>query len=1005
MKPHRLTLTAFGPFACEATLDFDLLNEAGLFLICGDTGAGKTSLLDAICFALYGGVPGVRDEAKSLHSHHAPSDRAPSVELEATLGGRRLKITRWPQWTRPKTRGEGTTKVNSRVEVMEILPGGPPGFVTRDNAEAGKLIADLVGLTRDQFCQVVLLPQGGFADFLRAGPDERQRLLERLFGAELFANVEQWLASHRTNLHRQEREAANKVTTTAHTASHLADVPLPDDLVAPDTLLALPDWIGALHLEVRTRQGKLVHLLAERETTEQCVRTAHQAAHRLRTRQQEHAQAQATVGTLEQRRPERNQWEMELTAARKAEPVKPLLDQLATRDRAETRAWNAATKALAALPPKVRPPGADDPRLVTVDQLVKTEERVREQLRLTRQAVAQEPEFLELQRTVKSHGTKIRRKEQRRGVLAAALQGIPARRAAVVQQHTDALQAASLLGDARTVLETAQQRYSAAIRHTKIAADLTVAEDEARNATDRDLKAQVKVLDLREKRIAGMAAELAGALEDGTPCLVCGATEHPQPATATHDAVSDSQEKRAQDQALKTSTERERTTGIVTRLAAELKLVDEHADGLTLQEAKDALTIARRVVRAGENAANLVAGLTEQISELDSERDRAQNELQPIHDAITVLVVERDQMVAQAEKLQQELAAIRGTAPTLTALVEQLLSHATILKQAAGLLTAWTTTRGELNTARTNVDAALEQHGFPNIEQVQRALRVPHRIAELEDHIRCFDDDFSQAHGRAVDAELVTAANQPPPDVDSHDQELRDAVKSLKEAQGLHHTASDRVTKLDLLSGELVEASGQWHSIHKAYETAHRIAQLVEGKSNDSTVKMTLSSYILAARFQHVVAAANQRLMRMTNDRYALEHSTTSDTGRRVDTRGGLGLVVIDGWTNQHRRPATLSGGETFLVALSLALGLSDTVTAESGGIHLDTLFIDEGFGSLDEDSLDDVIGVLDNLRAGGRTVGLVSHVAELRRRIQTKVIVDKTTTGSSVRTLEEAAV
>ena len=205
--------------------------------------------------------------------------------------------------------------------------------------------------------------------------------------------------------------------------------------------------------------------------------------------------------------------------------------------------------------------------------------------------------------------------------------------------------------------------------------------------------------------------------------------------------------------------------------------------------------------------------------------------------------------------------------------------------------------------------------------------------------------------------------------------------------RGHHHESGDLNSH---------NALAQWKPIRAAYEIANRLAQLVEGKSTDSSTRMTLTTYVLTHRFRHVVTAANTRLGQVTHNRYLLRHVTEADTGRRAG-RNGLGLSVVDAWTGQERRPATLSGGETFLVSLCLALGLSDVVLAEAGGTQLGSLFVDEGFGSLDQEALDQVLDALDALRSGGRTVGLVSHVAELRRRIPSRLHVRKTATGSSV--------
>jgi exonuclease SbcC len=269
-------------------------------------------------------------------------------------------------------------------------------------------------------------------------------------------------------------------------------------------------------------------------------------------------------------------------------------------------------------------------------------------------------------------------------------------------------------------------------------------------------------------------------------------------------------------------------------------------------------------------------------------------------------------------------------------------------------------------------------------------------LMELQERIDAFDGDYSKITARVQDPTLLAAAHEPPPDVEGSEQAYQSARRRAIELHAQHNLALGQHGRLEQLGPELVNALAQWKPIRAQYEIANRLAQLVEGKSTDSTTRMTLSTYVLTHRFRHVVTAANTRLGQVTSNRYLLRHVTDSDTGRRAG-RNGLGLSVIDGWTGQERRPATLSGGETFLVSLCLALGLSDVVLAEAGGTQLGSLFVDEGFGTLDQEALDQVLDALDALRAGGRTVGLVSHVAELRRRIPSRLHVRKAATGSSI--------
>ncbi|MFI7027046.1 SbcC/MukB-like Walker B domain-containing protein [Micromonospora sp. NPDC049900] len=318
------------------------------------------------------------------------------------------------------------------------------------------------------------------------------------------------------------------------------------------------------------------------------------------------------------------------------------------------------------------------------------------------------------------------------------------------------------------------------------------------------------------------------------------------------------------------------------------------------------------------------------------------------------------------------------------------------VRTAATNLGQWLQAGRELADAHREAQHHLHLSEFADTVAARAAALTDPEIVDLQERIDAFDGEYHQAAGRAQDPTLLAAAHQPSPDVEGSEQTYQAARLRATELHAQHGLAVEQHDRLKQLGPDLVNALAQWRPIRAEYEIANRLAQLVEGKSSDSGTRMTLSTYVLTHRFRHVVTAANTRLGQVTHNRYLLRHVTESDTGRRAG-RNGLGLSVVDAWTGQERRPATLSGGETFLVSLCLALGLSDVVLAEAGGTQLGSLFVDEGFGTLDQEALDQVLDALDGLRSGGRTVGLVSHVAELRRRIPSRLYVRKTATGSTV--------
>ncbi|MBX6385304.1 MAG: SMC family ATPase, partial [Microbispora sp.] len=348
MRLHRLRLVAFGSFPGTEEVDFDTLGDAGLFLIHGPTGAGKTTVLDAVCYALYGKVPGQRDSARSLRCDHAPPDRGPSVTLEVTIRGRRLRITRSPAWMRPKLRGSGLVEEKAKARVEELVePGGQWVVRSTRSDEAGDFVNTLTGMTAAQFCQVAMLPQGEFAKFLRAGGEERRELLERLFSVRVFGDVERWLADHRTRTWREAQELGQRVESVIDRMRGAAgdDLPLPGDTGEPEAwsreVLGLAR--GALADAVAAHSASQEALLSARARLEE--------GRALADRQRRYAAALARRRELDAAADERSDLEAMLDEAARADRVAPLIRQAGQRAESAAKARRVAADAvLRALP-------------------------------------------------------------------------------------------------------------------------------------------------------------------------------------------------------------------------------------------------------------------------------------------------------------------------------------------------------------------------------------------------------------------------------------------------------------------------------------------------------------------------------------------------------------------------------------------------------------------------------------------------------------------------------
>ncbi|MEU3415560.1 SMC family ATPase [Streptomyces sp. NPDC006658] len=992
MRLHRLDITAFGPFGATHGVDFDALSAAGLFLLHGPTGAGKTSVLDAVCYALYGSVPGARQSSQGTHlrSDHAPPGTRTEVRLELTVAGRRLEITRQPAWERPKLRGKGMTVDKAQTWLREYDARARAWKdLSRSHQEIGAEVEQLLGMSREQFCQVVLLPQGDFARFLRADAEARGRLLGRLFDTQRFADVEKRLAERRRATEARVREGDTALLADAHRMQQEAGdamelpEPAPGD---PGLAEAVLEAAAVARSTARERLDIARCRLDAAESAHAAARHALDEARELARLQDRFAAARERAARLRERSGDHRGNQERMERARKAEAVAPALELREEADRDHRRAAEAETRARGALPDAYA--GADASGLAaaarrTAEELGGLDAARRAERRLA--GLAEERAGLDRQE---------RADEEVLREADAWLADWDTTRAALQARVDSAQEAATRAEQLAVRREPMARRLAAARTRDRLAADLEQARQRAEESRRRALDARAHWLDLKEQRLAGIAAELAAHLTDGEPCAVCGATAHPAPARKTAGHVDRETEDRA--------------------LAAGRRAEEEHAaDERRLGEVREALAAAG--AEAGDTPA---AELAEEAGHLEREYARARRDASALHAAQQELrraEQEREQRLADRQQaavraasrltrrdtlereqalLEGELEQARGGSASVAARAAELERLAARLTEAADAVRAADDAARRLKDADARLADAAYRAGFDTPGAAAEALLDPAAHRELQRRLDAWQQE--EAAVRAVLAEPGTtaAAQRPPADPAAAERAAAAAERRLREA-GSAHDAADRCrAELDRLSARAAEAVRRLAPLRAEHDRVARLAALAAGTSADNERRMRLESYVLAARLEQVAAAATVRLQRMSSGRYTLVHSDDR-TGRG---RSGLGLRVVDAWTGRERDTATLSGGETFFASLALALGLADVVTEEAGGVRLDTLFIDEGFGSLDDQTLDEVLDVLDSLRERDRSVGIVSHVPDLRRRVHAQLEVLKGRTGSSLR-------
>jgi len=999
LRLHRLTLTAFGPFGTTQEVDFDALSSAGLFLLHGPTGAGKTSVLDAVCFALYGAVPGARQSpGATLRSDHAPAGLPTEVQLELTVGGRRLEVTRSPAQPRPKKKGDGFTTEKAQSRLRGYDPERGWQALSKSHQEIGEELAQLIGMSRDQFCQVVLLPQGDFARFLRADAEARGKLLGRLFDTRRFAAVEERLAELRRGAEARVKTGDEQILALAQRIAQAGGpaaaetAPPADRPGEPGLAEAVLEWAAIARSTAREQLGIAHAVVAEAENRQLAARHALDAERELARLQQRYEETRRRAEALAERRPEHDGFQKQLERACRADRVAPALE---LREEAE-RAYRAASDALDRTRERLSADLAD----AGADQLAELERRFRQELGGLEAARKDEErsarideERVRLNREARADDEIVREAD-------AWLTGWDTTRAELQQRIETAQEAATRAEQLAGLLAPARRRLDAARRRDALATDVQDARKTLATAREQALDAHESWLGLRERRLRDIAAELAAGLLAGEPCTVCGSAEHPAPASAGDghvDRVTEENALAAHRRAEEARTSAEQALGLVRErhAAAHAEAVGED-DGSAASTVDELRSLVDRLTADHSGAHRLAAGThaaREALAAAEREHLGRVAQRQEAGNRAAARTSQREALDREQAALEDRIATARGGSESVAAQAERLTRRVARLAAAAEAVRTEQDAAQRRKEADDRLSDAAFKAGFDTPQAAAATLLGAAAQHGLQHRIDAWQAEAAAVADRRTEQDARAAAERPPARPAAAESAHGTAEWLLREASSALATARDRCAELDRLSERTAQEVRRLGPVRQEYERVARLAGLTAGTSADNERKMRLEAYVLAARLEQVAAAATARLQRMSSGRYTLVHSDARTGGRRA----GLGLHVVDAWTGSERDTSTLSGGETFFASLALALGLADVVTEEAGGVRLDTLFIDEGFGSLDDQTLDEVLDVLDSLRERDRSVGIVSHVADLRRRIPARLEVVKDRHGSTV--------
>ena len=1087
---HSLEFEAFMAYPKRQEINFDTLNNAGVFLLNGPTGAGKTTILDAICYALYGETSSDRESAKLHSTYAAHSGTKPRVLLDVTLHGKRLRIDRTPAYNKPITRGarKGQMREESaKATLAELAPGADPADekawtpISSSVAEVNRTIAERTHLTKEQFLKVVLLPQGQFAQFLKSKPKERKELLKKMFPVE---HYEQLFAALTEEAKTAQQEVAQDENTQRGyleraRAEMLALQALLD---AVDTDVEGTDTEGSAVEEFVEAGEDPENLTAESVTAETLdawvaggVERARETSAREKQEQQrltdeadrntrllaERAQLQADWREYEQlcerrtrltvRADEHKAQREELAQARAAAPLHAQYAQV----HAESQALAARQQEQAACASALDETGR------ALLAALRDEETSAEVIFPEETTFAALPDFepaeqetqlealLDTLRALQKKDAQLTDEEAAAAALLKQANALEQDRAraekrlsdltAQAEQLAEELAGYSTADEERTLaahlVTEAQQKHDAAQQMQQkldaASAAVAAAQKQSKRTATAEQKAQEKwqasaqqalvateeFKNLQVLRLAQASSLLARELKDGEPCAVCGSVEHPAPAQiaegeqlverADLDAAKEREDKAhkqarthelAKDRATKAHQEASEALAAARTqyetLAAQGEC-DVEQSAAQLQQAQTRLAQAQSRVTARD-------GVLVKVERVQAERQKAQEALRTIEGAAVEAQTRHRDAAARCEAAAAQLAPARaavGFAQRVEAVEGYRAAHQRLAR--AVLLLGQARERHALAAAAA--ERLLAESSFESAELVHAAVRTSERVDALEQAVAAYELEHArllEGFGReaiVAVAARAAAGEQAPDDL----QGVRERVEQLRAAA---HRLTLREGERESMLRSLHVLRGEYAAFRaktaQRYDRAQMLANLAAAARGDTLGgyehQVDLVSYVLGAEFERILHSASLHLDRMSEGRYGMVFSDHRAKGSR--SGGGLNLEITDTWTGEPREASSLSGGESFLASLSLALGLAEVVQANNGGIELDTLFIDEGFGTLDAETLDMVMGTIESLRDSGRTIGLISHVEEMKNRIPAQIVVEKGQNGSSVR-------
>ena len=1036
MRPIKLTISAFGPYASKQVIDFEELKGRNIFVISGKTGAGKTTIFDAISYALYGEASGESRETDSLRSHFADDNTETYVELEFELRGEKYTVNRVPKQKKKKARGEGYTEKSADATLT--LPDGK--VITKVKNVTDKII-EILGITREQFKQIVMLAQGEFKKLLLADSVEREGIFRKIFNTYDFEKIQAELKDKAANLSKNRTKSKHEMEINLKNIKGEHDIVIDEYVDFPLVIEKLKDLLERDNNIYKTlnEEGKEVDNKLQVKNQEKAI---------IETNNNLIKEKEIITKALEELLSKEDEYKNKaktIIDGKNAKEVKYIEDKLIETTKKLTKReedYNLSLKNIDSLKLKQEEANkllqieeskeCDREKLsVEINNLNKLEEKIIELDSLNNKVMhlKQSAENSKLQIINNKKETEELKKSKEEKELQ--LKDIATLETKKVELESDIKAKNKTLDEVRELFKVIRSFQNTYIEHNNKAKEYKEFEVEYKKVKEN----YEKMDDLYKKEQAGI---LASKLQENEPCPVCGSTNHPNKATIKENLKIPTKEelkvaKENLDKLEKENLEKiNNLTTLNSNKTTYLEQVNNHLSMLsaTLNIDKTFNSETAKVVKnLGTELKSVIDKLKDELLKVIDKislKEKIEKEL----NLITTTINEREQSLIKLEECEKnytteltqnitkideykkEIPENITNVKTLNNLIEVKTKELNISKEKlaklrlenenlAKKLEGENSTSKEINKSieelkleiannQTNFNEAIKEQGFDNIQTYEDAKLQISMVESLEKEVENYNSELKLTKAKQEDI-INKTKDIVFMDITTIDEEIRSIQNNKKELESklreLHAIIVGNKTILKNVENLNIE----FKEIEEEYKVVGELADLANGKK---APYISFERYILASYFEDIIEAANIRLEKMTGDRFSLIRKTSKSKGAG---QKGLELEIYDNYTDSSRDVSSLSGGESFKASLSLALGLSDIVQSNAGGVSLDTMFVDEGFGTLDPQSLDNAIDSLLELQRGGRLVGIISHVEELKERIDAKLEVTSTSKGSKV--------